>query len=104
MRNGLNFTERGFGPRGGVGCSDRGHTAVSQLRPGDVDWERLFGRRGCPLVPLGGVFSALSEATAAVALEAMEAAHSHGTVVSYDLNFRPSLWKKRSAAESARPR
>jgi 2-dehydro-3-deoxygluconokinase len=93
VRNGLNFTERGFGVRGAVGCSDRGHTAASQLRPGDVDWERIFGRDGARWLHCGGIFAALSETTAEVALEAMEAAHRHGTVVSYDLNYRPSLWQ-----------
>ena len=63
VRNGLNFTERGFGPRGGVGCSDRGRTAVSQMRPEDVDWQGLFGRSGARLMHTGGVFSALSETT-----------------------------------------
>jgi 2-dehydro-3-deoxygluconokinase len=93
VRNGLNFTERGFGVRGAVGCSDRGHTAVSQLRRGDVDWERIFGGEGVRWFHCGGIFAALSQSSAEVALEAMEAAHRHGTVVSYDLNFRPSLWK-----------
>ena len=93
VRNGLNFTERGFGVRGAVGVSDRGHTAASQLRPGDVDWEQIFGRDGARWLHCGGIFAALSETTADVALEAMEAAQRHGTVVSYDLNYRPSLWK-----------
>lgn len=93
VRNGLNFTERGFGVRGAIGCSDRGHTAVSQLRPGDVDWEQIFGADGARWFHCGGIFAALSETTADVALEAMEAARRHGTVVSYDLNYRPSLWK-----------
>jgi 2-dehydro-3-deoxygluconokinase len=93
VRNGLNFTERGFGVRGAVGVSDRGHTAVSQLRPGDVDWEQVFGGDGARWFHCGGIFAALSETTADVALEAMEAAHRHGTIVSYDLNYRPSLWK-----------
>ena len=93
VRNGLNFTERGFGVRGAVGVSDRGHTAVSQLRPGDVDWEQIFGRDGARWFHCGGIFAALSGTTADVALEAMEAARRHGTIVSYDLNYRPSLWK-----------
>lgn len=93
VRNGLNFTERGFGVRGAIGCSDRGHTAVSQLRPGDIDWEQLFGGDGVRWFHCGGIFAALSESTADVALEAMEAARRHETVVSYDLNYRPSLWK-----------
>jgi 2-dehydro-3-deoxygluconokinase len=92
-RNGLNFTERGFGARGAVGCSDRGHTAVSQLKPGDVDWDNIFGEEGARWFHCGGIFCALSETTPLVAKEAMEAAKKHGVVVSYDLNYRDSLWK-----------
>jgi 2-dehydro-3-deoxygluconokinase len=92
VRNGLNFTERGFGARGAVGCSDRGHTAVSQLKPGDFDWEAIFGQ-GVRWFHTGGIFAALGEKTPEVAIEAMRAAKKHGTIVSYDLNFRPSLWK-----------
>jgi 2-dehydro-3-deoxygluconokinase len=92
-RNGLNFTERGFGVRAALGCSDRGHTAVSQLAPGEIDWETIFGKEGARWFHTGGIFAALSETTPLVAKEAMEAARRHGTVVSYDLNYRPSLWK-----------
>ncbi len=93
VRNGLNFTERGFGIRGAVGCPDRGNTAASQLKPGDIDWEALFGKCGVRWFHTGGIFAALSESAAAVTIEAVQAAHRHGTVVSYDLNYRPSLWK-----------
>ncbi len=93
MRNGLNFTERGFGVRAAVGCSDRGHTAASQMKPGDVDWDALFGREGTRWLHTGGIFAALSETTPLVAKEAMAAAKKHGTLVSYDLNYRASLWK-----------
>ena len=93
VRNGLNFTERGFGVRAGAGCSDRGHTAVSQLKPGDVDWEKIFGSEGARWFHTGGIFCALSETTPVVAKEAMEIAKKHGTIVSYDLNYRESLWK-----------
>jgi 2-dehydro-3-deoxygluconokinase len=93
VRNGLNFTERGFGIRGALGCSDRGHTAISQLRPGDIDWDAIFRVEGARWFHTGGIFAALSETTAFVAEEAMEAARRHGTVVSYDLNYRPSLWQ-----------
>ena len=93
VRNGLNFTERGFGVRAALGCSDRGHTAASQLRPGDVDWERIFRTEGARWFHTGGIFAALSETTPLVAREAMEAAKRHGTIVSYDLNYRESLWK-----------
>jgi len=92
-RNGLNFTERGFGVRAALGCSDRGHTAVSQLELGDVDWEEIFGREGARWFHTGGIFCALSETTPAVAREALESAKRHGTIVSYDLNYRESLWK-----------
>lgn len=92
-RNGLNFVERGFGPRAGRGCSDRGHTAVSQLKPGQVDWGALFGQGGgARWFHTGGIFAALSETTPEVALEGMKAARASGTLVSYDLNYRPSLW------------
>src|SRR5471030_1367624 len=93
VRNGLNFTERGFGVRGAVGVSDRGHTAASQLKPGDVDWEHLFGVLGVRWLHTGGIFAALSESAAATVIEAVSAAKKYGTVVSYDLNYRPSLWK-----------
>ena len=92
VRNGLNFTERGFGVRGAVGVSDRGHTAASQLRPGDVDWEHLFGALGVRWFHTGGIFAGLSETTPEVIEEAVAAAKWLGTVVSYDLNYRPSLW------------
>jgi 2-dehydro-3-deoxygluconokinase len=93
VRNGLNFTERGFGVRAALGCSDRGHTAVSQLKPGDIDWERIFGSEGARWFHTGGIFCALSETTPQVAREAMLAAKQHGVIVSYDLNYRDSLWK-----------
>lgn len=92
VRNGLNFTERGFGLRGALGCSDRGHSAASQLKPGDIDWEELFGKRGARWFHTGGIFAALSETTGEVVLEAAKTAKKYGTVVSYDLNYRPSLW------------
>jgi 2-dehydro-3-deoxygluconokinase len=93
VRNGLNFTERGFGVRAAVGCSDRGHTAASQMKPGDVDWDAVFGRDGARWLHTGGIYAALSESTPLVAKEAMAAAKRHGAVVSYDLNYRASLWK-----------
>jgi 2-dehydro-3-deoxygluconokinase len=91
VRNGLNFTERGFGVRGPVGCSDRGGTAASQLRPGDVDWASIFEVEGARWLHTGGIFAALSEGTAALAEEAMRAARAAGVIVSYDFNYRPSL-------------
>lgn len=100
VRNGLNFTERGFGVRAPVGVSDRGHTAVSQLRPGEIDWDGIL--REARWFHTGGIFAALSESTPGVAREAMEAARRRGAVVSYDLNYRPSLW--RSIGGQARAR
>jgi 2-dehydro-3-deoxygluconokinase len=102
VRNGLNFVERGFGVRAAVGCSDRGHTAVSQLAPGTIDWDHLFGVDGVRWFHTGGIFAALSESTAAVAEEAMAAARRHGVIVSYDLNYRPSLWKGIGGQQRAR--
>src|SRR5688500_8480742 len=85
VRNGLNFTERGFGVRGAVGVSDRGHTAASQLRPGDVDWEQLFGELGARWLHTGGIYAGLSDTAAETVIEAVTVAKKHGTVVSYDL-------------------
>jgi 2-dehydro-3-deoxygluconokinase len=102
VRNGLNFTERGFGVRGALGVSDRGNTAASQLRSGDVDWEHLFGTLGVRWFHTGGIFAGLSETTPEVIEEAVAAASRHGTVVSYDLNYRPSLWKGLGGVERAR--
>jgi 2-dehydro-3-deoxygluconokinase len=93
VRNGLNFTERGFGVRGAVGVSDRGNTAASQLRTGDIDWDHVFGTLGARWFHTGGIFAGLSDTTPDVVEEAMAAAKRHGTVISYDLNYRPSLWK-----------
>jgi 2-dehydro-3-deoxygluconokinase len=102
VRNGLNFTERGFGIRGAVGVPDRGNTAASQLKPGDFDWDHIFGRIGARWFHTGGIFAALSETTAALAIEAVQAAKRHGTIVSYDLNYRPSLWKSIGGQKKAR--
>jgi 2-dehydro-3-deoxygluconokinase len=92
-RNGLNFTERGFGARGAVGVSDRGHTAASQLKAGDFDWDRIFGKIGVRWLHTGGIFAALSDTTPQLVIEAVKKAKQYGTIVSYDLNYRPSLWK-----------
>jgi 2-dehydro-3-deoxygluconokinase len=93
VRNGLNFTERGFGVRAALGCSDRGHTAIAALKPGEIDWNTVFGGQGARWFHTGGIFCALSETTPDVALEAMQSARKHGVIVSYDLNYRDSLWK-----------
>ncbi|MBM3834073.1 MAG: sugar kinase [Verrucomicrobia bacterium] len=93
VRNGLNFTERGFGIRGAVGIPDRGLTAASQLKAGDFDWDEIFGTQGVRWFHTGGIFAALSDSTPGLVEEAVQAAKKHGTIVSYDLNYRPSLWK-----------
>ncbi len=102
VRNGLNFTERGFGTRGAVGVSDRAYSAASQIRPGEVDWEHLFGELGVRWFHTGGIYAALSETTPEVIAEAMQAARRYGTVVSFDLNYRPSLWKDFGGQSRAR--
>ncbi len=99
-RNGVNFTERGFGVRAALGCSDRGHTAASQLKVGDIDWEHIFGTLGVRWFHTGGIFGALSDTTPGVIKEALTAAKKHGTITSYDLNFRASLWEDYGGQEA----
>ena len=101
VRNGLNFTEKGFGIRGSLGCSDRGHTAASQLKQGDFDWERIFGKDGVRWFHTGGIFAALSVTTPGVIIEALTAARKYGTITSYDLNYRASLWKDNGGQQKA---
>lgn len=101
VRNGLNFTERGFGIRGAQGVSDRGLTAASQLKKGDIDWDYIFGTLGSQWLHTGGIYAALSETTPDVIEEAMISAKKHGTIISYDLNYRPSLWKSIGGIEKA---
>ena len=101
VRNGLNFTERGFGMRAAVGCSDRGHTAASQLKKGDIDWGKIFLEDGARWFHTGGIFCALSSTTPEVAVEAMQSAKRHGVIVSYDLNYRASLWKSLGGKKQA---
>jgi 2-dehydro-3-deoxygluconokinase len=93
VRNGINFTERGFGIRAAVGCSDRANTAASHLKSGEADWKTIFDGEGARWFHTGGIFAALSNASSDVAREAMTCAREHETIVSYDLNYRPSLWQ-----------
>ena len=102
VRNGLNFTERGFGIRGALGVSDRGNTAASQLKSGDIDWEYIFGKQGVRWFHTGGIFAALSASTPDLIEEALQAARKYGTITSYDLNFRPSLWQDLGGRQKAR--
>lgn len=101
VRNGLNFTERGFGIRGAVGVPDRGLTAASKMKPSDFDGEDIFGNQGVRWLHTGGIFAALSESTAETVIEAVKTARKHGTIISYDLNYRPSLWKSIGGLEKA---
>jgi 2-dehydro-3-deoxygluconokinase len=100
-RVGLNFTEKGFGIRPGLGCSDRANSAASQIRPGEINWEKLFGEEGVRWFHTGGIFAALASNAAETVIEAVEAAHKHGTIVSYDLNYRASLWKGQGGKPAA---
>ena len=102
VRNGLNFTERGFGVRGALGCSDRANTAASQLKCGDFDFDYIFGTLGVKWLHTGGIFAALSPTTAELVIEAVKTAKKYGTFVSYDLNYRPSQWKDNGGLENAR--
>jgi 2-dehydro-3-deoxygluconokinase len=100
-RNGIYFLERGFGVRGGMGMMDRGSTAISQMKPGDVDWDEIFQDEGVQWFHTGGVMAALSEDSTEVVREAMAAAKRHGTIVSFDCNYRPSLWKSRGGRQGS---
>src|ERR1700758_1649453 len=100
-RNGLNFTERGFGVRAALGSYDRGHTAISQLKKGDIDWDEIFGKHGARWFHTGGIYCALSPTAPEVAIESMQSAKRHGTIVSYDLNYRASLWKSLGGKKQA---
>jgi len=102
VRNGINFTERGYGMRGALGVSDRANTAASQMKADDFDWDYIFGELGARWLHTGGIFAALSETTAETVVEAVKKAKQYGTVVSYDLNYRPSLWKSIGGQEKAR--
>lgn len=101
-RVGLNFTERGFGLRAAVGVSDRANSAAAQIAPGEIDWDAVFADGAVRWLHTGGIFAALSETTAAVTIEAVEAARRHGVVVSYDLNYRASLWNSHPDPDAAR--
>ena len=101
VRVGLNFTEKGYGQRGALGVSDRANSAASQLKAGDVDWNKLFKEEGVRWFHCGGIFAALSATTPELTIEALKAAKANGTITSYDLNFRPSLWKAIGGKERA---
>jgi 2-dehydro-3-deoxygluconokinase len=101
-RVGLNFTERGYGVRAAVGCSDRANSAASQIKKGDFDWDKIFGKDGVRWMHTGGIFAALSATTPDAIIEAVTIAKKYGTIVSYDLNYRDSLWKDIGGQDKAR--
>ena len=101
-RNGLNFTEKGFGVRGALGCSDRANTAISKAKPEDFDFEYIFGELGVRWLHTGGIYAALSEQSGETLIEAVKVAKKYGTVISYDLNYRPSMWNDIGGLEKAR--
>lgn len=100
-RNGLNFTERGFGIRGAKGCSDRANTAISKAKPEDFDFDHIFGELGVRWFHTGGIYAALSEQASETVIAAIKAAKKYGTIVSYDLNYRPSMWSAIGGQEKA---
>ncbi len=101
-RNGLNFTERGFGIRGAVGCSDRANTAVSQATAKDFDFDYIFGTLGVRWLHTGGIYAALSQQSCETVIEACKTAKKYGTIISYDLNYRPSMWSAIGGLEKCR--
>src|SRR5690242_21718947 len=86
------YSDRGLGVRGPVVFYNRANEAGALLKPGDFDWKAIFGA-GVRWFHSGGIFAALSDTTAALILEAMQAARAHGAVVSFDLNYREKLWR-----------
>ena len=102
-RIGLNFTEVGHGKRASTTLYDRGHSATAGIKPGEINWKKLFQEDGVRWLHTGGIFAALSADTRAVVAEAVKAAHEAGTIVSYDLNFRSKLWSSKEAIETTKP-
>jgi 2-dehydro-3-deoxygluconokinase len=85
------YSDRGLGVRGPVVFYNRCNEAAAQLKPGDFDWNSIFGQ-GVRWFHSGGIFAALSETTAELIIEAMQAAKAAGAVTSFDLNYRAKLW------------
>ena len=101
-RNGLNFTERGYGIRGAVGCSDRANTAISKATSEDFDFDYIFGTLGVRWLHTGGIYAAISSVSCQTVIDAIKTAKKYGTIVSYDLNYRPSMWNAIGGLEKAR--
>jgi 2-dehydro-3-deoxygluconokinase len=94
------YSDRGFGVRGPTVFYNRCNEAAAQLKPGDFDWARIFGG-GVRWFHSGGIFASLSETTSELIIEAMQAAHEHGAVTSFDLNYREKLWSAAGGAGRA---
>src|SRR5918911_1487970 len=94
------YSDRGHGVRAPVVFYNRSNEAAALLKPGDFNWDEIFAG-GVRWFHSGGIFAALSETTAELIIEGMQAAKRHGAVVSYDLNFREKLWKIGSGYEKS---
>ncbi|HET7217153.1 MAG TPA: sugar kinase [Vicinamibacterales bacterium] len=94
------YSDQGYGVRGPVVFYNRANEAAAQLKPGDFDWNAIFGA-GVRWFHSGGIFAALSETTSELIIEGMEAARAHGAVVSFDLNYREKLWAVSGGAQRA---
>lgn len=86
------YSDRGQGVRAPVVFYNRSNEAAARLKPGDFDWDVVF-EGGVRWFHSGGIFAALSETTAEVIIEGMQAAKAAGAVISFDLNYREKLWK-----------
>jgi 2-dehydro-3-deoxygluconokinase len=94
------FSDQGYGVRAPVVFYNRSNEAAALLKPGDFDWDKIFAG-GVRWFHSGGIFAALSETTAELIIEGMQAAKAAGAVTSFDLNFREKLWKISGGADRA---
>lgn len=95
------YSDRGFGVRPPVVFYNRANEAGASLKPGDFDWKEIFSGH-VRWFHSGGIFASLSPTTSELVLESMDAAHEDGAMVSFDLNFRPKLWRIWGPEEHAR--
>ena len=94
-RAGLYFMEFGASPRASSVLYDRSFSAISQIKPGEVDWQQVF--KGARWFHVSGITPALSRSAAAITAEALKAARAAGVQTSYDLNYRSKLWTDKEA-------
>ena len=99
-RNGFYHLELGAGPRASSVTYDRGHSAISKIQPGEIDWASIFANTRW--FHLSGITPALSESVAAVVREALQAARTADVKTSYDLNYRSKLWNPEQAQAANR--